>query len=99
MDNIWEHNGLPPIAVMVIPLVLGLILGFFIRKFLKIAIIATVIVLVVSYLGFFNLSMASLKDIEARYGPVAIHYAVLLIDMLPLSIGFIIGFIIGFLLG
>jgi len=91
--------GLPPLAVMIIPLVLGLIAGFFIKKFLKIAIIATIIILIVSYLGLFNLSLDSLKDLEIKYGPTAIHYAVLLIGMLPLSVGFVIGLILGFVLG
>jgi uncharacterized membrane protein (Fun14 family) len=91
--------GLPPIAIMIIPLVLGLIAGFFIKKFLKIAIIATIIILIASYLDLFNLSLDSLKDLEAKYGPAVIHYAVLLIGMLPLSIGFVIGLILGFIFG
>ena len=89
--------GLPPIVVMIIPFIVGLIVGFLVKKFLKIAIIAAIIVVVVSYLGFFALGLTSLKDIADRYGPMAVHYAVLLLGMLPLSIGFIVGLIIGFL--
>jgi len=51
------------------------------------------------YLGFFGLSIATLKDLTAKYGPIAYQYGVLLIGMLPLSIGFTIGLIIGFLFG
>lgn len=91
--------GLPPIVVMIIPFIVGLIVGFLVRKFLKIAIIAAIIVVVVSYLGFFTLSLSSLKDIADRYGPMALHYAVLLLGILPLGIGFIIGLVIGFLFG
>ena len=91
--------GLPPIVVMIIPLIVGLIVGFLVKKFLKIAIIAAIIIVVVSYFGFFALSLTSLKDIADKYGPIAIHSAVLLIGMLPLGIGFIIGLVIGFLFG
>ncbi len=91
--------GLPPIVVMIIPFIVGLIVGFLVKKFLKIAIIAAIILVVVSYLGFFTLSLTSLKDIADQYGPIAIHSAVLLIGILPLSIGFIIGLIIGFIFG
>jgi uncharacterized membrane protein (Fun14 family) len=91
--------GLPPIVVMIIPFIVGLIVGFLVKKFLKIAIIAAIIIVVVSYLGFFALGLTSLKDIADRYGPMAVHYAVLLLGMLPLGIGFIVGLIIGFLFG
>ncbi len=91
--------GLPPIVVMVLPFMLGLILEFLIKKFLKIAIIATVIVVLIRYFGLCNLSRDSLKNIEARYGSVAIHYTTLLIGVLPFSIGFITGLIVGFLFG
>jgi uncharacterized membrane protein (Fun14 family) len=91
--------GLPPIVVMIIPFIVGLIVGFFVKKSLKIAVIAAIIIFVVSYFGFFGLSLATLKDLADRYGPIAVQYGVLLIGMLPLSIGFIIGLIIGFLFG
>ena len=91
--------GLPPIVVMIIPFIVGLILGFLVKKFLKIAVIAAIIIVVVSYLGFFALSLTSLKDIADRYGALAVHYAVLLLGMLPLGIGFIVGLVIGFLFG
>ena len=91
--------GLPSLVAMAIPFVLGLIVGFLVKKTFKIAVIAGVIIVLVSYFGFFNLSLDSLKDIAARYGPLAFHYAALLLGMLPLSVGLIIGLIIGFLFG
>lgn len=92
-------GGIPTLVVMAIPFIIGLILGFFVKKLLKIAIIAGIIIVVASYLGFFGLSLSALKDVAEKYGPTTIHYAVLLIGMLPLGLGFIIGLIIGFLFG
>ena len=91
-------GGLHPIVVMAVPFILGLIVGFFIKKALKIAIIAGLIIVVVTYLGLFNLSLEGLKDIIAQYGPLAVHYAVILLGLLPLGLGFIVGLVIGFLL-
>jgi len=91
--------GLPSIVVMIIPFITGLIVGFLVKKFLKIAIIVGILVIIVAYFGFFNLSLSSLGNLATQYGPTAIHYATLLIGILPLSIGFIVGLIIGFIFG
>ena len=91
--------GLPPLVVMAIPLVLGLIVGFFIKKSLKKALIAGLITAMVTYLGIFSLSLDGLKDVTALYGPMSVHFAVLLLGVLPLSVGLIIGLTIGFLFG
>jgi uncharacterized membrane protein (Fun14 family) len=90
--------GLPTIVVMLIPLIVGLIVGFLARKFLKWAIIAAIVLVIVAYFGFFGLNLASLKTIADQYGPIAIQYGILLIGILPLGLGFLIGAIIGFLL-
>jgi len=90
-------GGIPPIVVMIIPFIIGLIVGFFIKKMFKIAIIAAIILVVVSYLGFFGLSLAALSDIADKYGPIAIQYGVLLMGMLPLGLGLLVGLIIGFI--
>lgn len=89
--------GLPTIVVMIIPLIVGLIVGFLARKFLKIAIIAAVIIVVVAYLGFFGLSLSALKNMVEQYGPIALQYGALIVGILPLGLGFFIGAIIGFL--
>ena len=91
-------GGIPTIVVMILPFVGGLILGYMVRKFLKIAIIAGIILVVVAYLGFFGLSLGALKNLADIYGPVAIHYGTLLIGILPLGLGFFVGLIIGFII-
>ena len=91
-------GGLPPIVVMIIPLVIGLIMGFLIHKFLKIAVIAAVVFAVAAYVGFFTLNVGAMKDLSAKYGPMAVQYGTLIVGTLPLGIGFIVGLAIGFLL-
>ena len=90
-------GGIPPLILMIIPFVIGLVLGYLFHKFLKIAIIAAVILVVVAYFGFLGLSLGALKNIADTYGPVAIQYGVLLMGILPLGLGLIVGFIIGFI--
>ena len=90
-------GGLPPIVVMIIPLILGLVVGYLVHKMLKIAIIAGIILVVVSYFGFFGLSLGALKNLSDTYGPIAVQYGTLIIGILPLGIGFIVGLIIGFI--
>jgi uncharacterized membrane protein (Fun14 family) len=92
-------GGVPTLVIMAIPLVIGLIVGYLVKKFLKFAIIAAIIVVVVAYFGFFGLSFTVLKNLADQYGPLAIQEAILLFGMLPLGIGFIIGVIIGFIVG
>jgi uncharacterized membrane protein (Fun14 family) len=90
-------GGLPPIVVMIIPFVIGLIVGYLVHKMLKIAIIAAIILVVVSYFGFFGLSLGALKSLADTYGPIALQYGTLILGILPLGIGFIVGLIIGFI--
>ncbi len=90
-------GGLPPIVLMIIPFVIGLIVGYIAHKMLKIAIIAGIILVIVAYFGFFGLSLGALSNIADTYGPIAIQYGTLLMGMLPLGIGLIVGFIIGFI--
>ena len=90
-------GGLPPIVVMILPFIIGLIIGYLVHKMLKIAIIAGIILVVVAYFGFFGLSLGALSSLADKYGPVALHYGTLLIGMLPLGLGFIVGLVIGFI--
>ena len=92
-------GGLPTIAIMAVPFIVGLIVGFLIKKVLKWAIIAGIIVVVVAYFGFFGLSLSSLGDLATKYGPMAAQEAILLFGMLPLGIGLVIGLILGFIFG
>ena len=92
-------GGLPPIVLMVIIFVIGLVVGYLIHLFLKIAIIAAIILFVAAYFGFFGLSLSALKNYATQYGSIVYQYGVLIIGMLPLTIGFIVGLIIGFVFG
>jgi uncharacterized membrane protein (Fun14 family) len=89
--------GLPTIVVMLLPLIIGLVVGFLVRKFLKLAIIGIVVILIAAYLGFFGLNLGTLKDLADQYGPIAIQYGTLIMGILPLGVGFFVGLIIGFL--
>jgi len=89
-------SGLPPIILMVIIFVIGLIVGYLIHLFLKIAIIAAIILFVAAYFGFLGLSFSKLKNYATQYGSIVYQYGSLIIGILPLTIGFVIGVIIGF---
>jgi uncharacterized membrane protein (Fun14 family) len=90
-------GGIPPVVFMIIPFVIGLVVGYLVHKILKIAIIAAIILVVVAYFGFFGLSLGALQGIADIYGPIVIQYGVLLMGILPLGLGLIVGFIIGFI--
>lgn len=91
--------GLPTIVIMALPFIVGLVLGFLVKKFLKWAIIAAVILVVVAYFGFFGLSLGALQDLAVTYTPVVYQYGILLFGILPLGLGFIVGLILGFIFG
>jgi uncharacterized membrane protein (Fun14 family) len=91
--------GLPPFVLMIIIFVIGLIVGYLVHLFLKIAIVAAIILFVVAYFGFFGLSLSVLKNYATQYGSIVYQYGALIIGILPLSIGFVIGVIIGFVFG
>jgi hypothetical protein len=92
-------GGLPTIAIMAIPFIAGLIVGFLIKKVLKWAIIAGIIVVVVAYFGFFGLTLGSLQNLAVTYTPVVYQYGIMLFGMLPLGLGLVIGLILGFIFG
>ncbi len=85
---------------MAIPLIVGIIVGYLIRKALVIGIVLVLVALVASYLGF--VSLASIeqgtKSLIATYGPVASSYVAIFLGIIPLSIGLVIGIIIGFII-
>jgi len=91
--------GIPTIVFMIIPFILGLILGWFVKKVLKLAIIAAIIIVIIAYFGLFGLSINTLGDLVTTYGPAAIIGGIALFGLLPLGIGFIIGLILGFIFG
>ncbi len=92
-------GGLPPLAVMILPFIVGLIVGFLANKVLKIAVIAIIVFAVAIYFGLYSFDIPALQQLAQQYGPSAVQLGVLIIGVMPLSIGFIIGAIIGFILG
>jgi uncharacterized membrane protein (Fun14 family) len=93
-----SFGGLPPIVWMILPLIIGVIVGYFVHKFLKIAVIIGVIAAIATYLGYLSLSTSAMVNLAEQYGPMVLQYGTLLIGILPLGIGFIIGFAVGFLI-
>ncbi|MEM3437921.1 MAG: hypothetical protein QXP55_05285 [Nitrososphaerales archaeon] len=93
-------SGIPTIFIMIVPFIVGLIIGFFIKKLLKIMIIIAILALIASFLGLISLTSIAteLGYLASLYGPQVYYYVSLLIGVLPLGIGFFIGLIIGFLL-
>ncbi len=92
-------GGLPTIAVMAIPFIVGIVVGFLVKKVLKWAIIVGIIALVVAYFGFFGLSLSTLGDLATQYGSIAAQGAIILFGLLPLGLGFLLGLVLGFIFG
>jgi uncharacterized membrane protein (Fun14 family) len=90
-------SGLSPLILMIIPLIIGVVVGFLLHKFLKFAIIVAAIAIIVAYLGFYTLNLGAMSDLSTQYGPIVIQFGTILFGMIPLGIGFIVGFVIGFL--
>jgi uncharacterized membrane protein (Fun14 family) len=88
-------GGLPTIVIMAIPFIIGIVVGFLAKKFLKWAIIGFIILVVLAYFGVWGLSFGTL----ATWGTVAFQLAIVVVGLLPLTIGFVIGLILGFVFG
>ena len=105
MTDLWNFIlkgtivGLPTIAFIVVTFIVGVIVGFLVKTFLKIAIVAIVILLILAYFGVWGLSFGKLQQWATQYGGLAIQEALVVIGILPLGIGFIIGLILGFVFG
>jgi uncharacterized membrane protein (Fun14 family) len=91
--------GLPTIVVIALPFIVGLIIGYMIKKLLKIGIILGLVTLIAVYLGFVNLDTLS-KELSAlvdKYGPVVMSYVAVFFGIVPLSVGLILGIALGFI--
>ena len=100
--NFVSHEsviGIPTIVFMAIPFIVGIVMGFLVKKFVKWAIIGTVIVFILAYFGVWGLTFSKLESWGTTYGGLAVHEAILFIGILPLGLGFFIGLIIGFVFG
>lgn len=91
--------GLPPLLVMAIPFIIGLVVGILARKILKVVAIVIVVLVVAVFLGLYTLDLPGLLQLAEQYGSLAVTFGALLIGVLPLSVGFFIGAAIGFILG
>jgi len=94
-----NFGSLPSLLVMAVPLIIGLILGYVIKRILKIGLILVAAALVASYFGLINLGSISseAQSLVTKYGPVANSYISLFFGVIPLSIGLVIGFLLGFI--
>ena len=92
--------GLPGYAFFAMPFVVGLVLGFLVKKALKIVIIAIVAIAALLYFGVLTMgSMQTYLQTIMGYSPLAMQYAAILFGMLPLGTGLIIGLLIGLKFG
>lgn len=91
--------GIPTIVIMIIPFIVGLVIGFFIKKILKIMIVIAILAVIASFLGLISLSgiASELSSLISQHGSDVVYYVSLVIGVLPLGLGFVVGLIIGFL--
>ncbi len=87
--------GLPTLVIMAIPFIVGIVVGFLVKKFLKWAIIAFVVLIVLAFFGVWGLNFATLT----QWGGIALQWGILIVGVLPLTFGFVIGLILGFVFG
>ena len=92
---------LPTIVFLVVPFIAGLVIGFLLKKLLKIGIVLGLITLVAVYFGFINLNTVSttLSNLVDKYGPVVMSYVTVFFGIVPLGLGLIIGVALGFIFG
>lgn len=88
--------GLPPAIFMAAPFIIGLILGFLIKKSIKLVIVGLIIGGGALFFGILN--MEEIKYYLQRigkYAPELIQLAALVLGILPLGLGFAVGLIVG----
>jgi uncharacterized membrane protein (Fun14 family) len=92
-------GSLPSLLVMALPLIVGLVLGYIVKRALKIGLILVAVALIASYFGLISLSSMTgeVQTLVTKYGPVAQSYVSLFFGIVPLSIGLVIGFLVGFI--
>ncbi|HVP22471.1 MAG TPA: hypothetical protein VMS77_01010 [Conexivisphaerales archaeon] len=92
-------GNIPSLVVMAVPLIIGLILGYVVKKALKVGLLLAAIALVAAYFGYINLgsTVSEIQSLVTKYGPMASSYASVFFGVVPLSIGLVIGFLLGFI--
>jgi uncharacterized membrane protein (Fun14 family) len=90
-------DGLPSLVVMAVPFIVGLVLGYVVKRMVKIGLILIAVALVAAYFGFISLGnvASGVQNLVTKYGPIANTYASLFFGVIPLSIGLVIGFVLG----
>lgn len=90
--------GVPGWVVFLIPLIVGIVIGYLIKQALIVGIVLLIVAVIASYLGFISLGsvVQGVKDLVTKYGPIASTYVAIFFGIIPLSIGLVIGLIIGF---
>jgi uncharacterized membrane protein (Fun14 family) len=91
--------GLPTFAFMSMPFIAGLVVGFLLKKAVKIGLILLVLAAAGMYFGVFSISFDQLRSVISVVGPTAQHGAAVVIGMLPLGAGLVVGLILGFRYG
>ncbi len=93
-----SFGGVPGWVVILIPFIVGIVIGYLIKQALIVGIVLFIVAIVASYLGFISMAsvVAEVKDLVTKYGPVASTYVAIFFGIIPLSIGLVIGLIIGF---
>ncbi|MGB9729047.1 MAG: hypothetical protein ACP5GU_02110 [Thermoprotei archaeon] len=90
-------SGIPVAGFSLFSFILGLVIGYLLRRLIKLALLVGFIVILASYLGFINVS--EVKNMAQKYGPDIISYLALIIGIIPVSLGLVIGLVIGFFYG
>jgi uncharacterized membrane protein (Fun14 family) len=92
--------GIPGILVMAFPLIVGIIIGYVLRKAIKIGLILLVVIFIATFFGFVSLANVEqgAKELVTKYGATAASYVAIFFGIVPLSIGLVVGIIIGFII-
>ncbi len=103
MWNELVENIVPNFAVIgsfsAICFIIGLILGIFAKKLLKIIIIGTILIGFASWLGLIAIQWTYFVAIPGKAYSGIIYFGALLFSIVPLSVGLLIGLIFGFAKG
>ncbi len=92
-------RGFSPIFIVAVPLIIGIAIGYLIRRVLKVGIILALAALLATFLGLINLGAVAgeLTGIVHKYGSVVLSYLAIAFGVIPLTVGLLIGIILGFL--
>ncbi|MDI6887707.1 MAG: hypothetical protein QMC98_03600 [Candidatus Thermoplasmatota archaeon] len=93
--ELFQNNLGITAGVISIQFLVGLVLGFFVKKALKLIIIAAVILGIGSYLGVMAVNIDKIKS----YSIAALAQISTFVSVIPFGIGLLIGVVIGLIKG